>query len=352
MNIQKLNEELKKALHEKHEDYNEPKTQKNEASAQMNENDAKIENDLLEQAKALVYKPIVDRAIGAGWLNAKPANRFYSEPYFEYDKGKNIYFKDDVPLLISHLKERFARIDESSQKNESWFDIYPVLAEIGQDWELYKMKPEYTRNELKQATISKLKAKGKSFNNEDLEKALDRWYLPESLEKNLNEEDFEAGVDKLPEKLQALVDGKYDGEEPLAEIVMLDLEDLTVDELVQIMNTQHDSWNSLYPSGWDIELGEYPAKLAEALVKSNAKESLTDIYNVFYSHRALAEGAIDVLKEDTLNDFDTTMHIVEEIADAEVLDEMLNTIAERYPEFVEELKTKIKEEDPEIFEEA
>lgn len=87
-------------------------------SAQKNENDAKIENDLLKQAKALVYKPIVDRAIRAGWLDAKPANRFYSEPYFEYDKGKNIYFKDDVPLLISHLKERFARIDESSQKNE------------------------------------------------------------------------------------------------------------------------------------------------------------------------------------------------------------------------------------------
>lgn len=176
--------------------------------------------------------------------------------------------------------------------------------------------------------------------------------LNEEIEKILNEEDFEAGVDKLPEKLQALVDGKYDGEEPLAEIVMLDLEDLTVDELVQIMNTQHDGWNSLYPSGWDIELGEYPVKLAEALVKSNAKESLTDIYNIFYSHRALTEGAIDVLKEDTLNDFDTTMHIVEEVADAEVLDEMLNTIAERYPEFVEQLKTKIKEKDPEIFEEA
>lgn len=176
--------------------------------------------------------------------------------------------------------------------------------------------------------------------------------LNEEIEKILNEEDFEVGVDKLPEKLQALVDGKYDGEEPLAQIVMLDLEDLTVDELVQIMNTQHDRRNSLYPSGWDIELGEYPAKLAEALVKSNAKESLTDIYNVFYSHRALTDGAIDVLKEDTLNDFDTTMDIVEEVADAEVLDEMLNTIAERYPEFVEQLKTKIKEKDPEIFEEA
>lgn len=31
MNIQKLNEELKKALHEKQEDYNKSKTQKNEA---------------------------------------------------------------------------------------------------------------------------------------------------------------------------------------------------------------------------------------------------------------------------------------------------------------------------------
>ena len=96
-------------------------------SAQKNENDAKIENDLLKQAKALAYKPIVDRAIRAGWLEAKPANQFYSEPYFEYDKGKNIYFKDDVPLLISHLKERFARIDESAQKNE---DFYRYIDEV------------------------------------------------------------------------------------------------------------------------------------------------------------------------------------------------------------------------------
>lgn len=73
--------------------------------------------------------------------------------------------------------------DESAQKNESWFDLYPVVAEIGTDWEFYKKKPKYTRNELKQAAITKLKAKGKSFNSQDLEEALNRWYTSESAQK-------------------------------------------------------------------------------------------------------------------------------------------------------------------------
>lgn len=176
--------------------------------------------------------------------------------------------------------------------------------------------------------------------------------LNEEIEKILNEEDFESGVGKLPEKLQALVDGKYDGEEPLAQIVMLDLEDLTVDELVQIMNTQNDGLNSLYPSGWDTELGAYPVKLAEALVKSNGKESLTDIYNIFYRHEELPEAVVDVFKKDALDDIDNTMIIISGLYNTDILTDFLHEIAQGYPEFVEELKTKIKEKDPEIFEEA
>ena len=83
------------------------------------------------------------------------------------------------------------QVDEACrQKDESWSDLYPVVAEIGTDWEFYKKKPKYTRNELKQAAITKLKAKGKSFNSQDLEEALNRWYASESAQKN------EAKLDK------------------------------------------------------------------------------------------------------------------------------------------------------------
>lgn len=181
---------------------------------------------------------------------------------------------------------------------------------------------------------------------------MDNKQLNEEIKKILNEEDFEVGEDKLPEKLQALVDGKYDGEEPLAKIVMSDLDNLTVDEIVNIMNTQEDRWNSLYPSGWDIELGEYPVKLAEALVKSNGKESLTDIYNVFYRHEELPEAVVDVFKKDALDDIKNTLDIMDDLADAEVLTDFLDEIAKNYPEFVEQLKAKAKGKYPEILEEA
>lgn len=181
---------------------------------------------------------------------------------------------------------------------------------------------------------------------------MDKKQLNEEIEKILNEEDLGVDEGKLPEKLQALVDGNYDGEEPLARIVMLDLDDLTVDQIVEIMNTQEDRSNSLYPSGWDTELGEYPVKLAEALVKSNAKESLTDIYNVFYRHEELPEAVVDVFKKDALDHIDDTLDIMSDLADTEILIEFLDEIAKNYPEFVEQLKAKAKEKDPEIFEEA
>lgn len=81
------------------------------------------------------------------------------------------------------------------RRNESWSDLYPVVAEIGTDWEFYKKKPKYTRNELKQAAITKLKAKGKSFNSQELEEALNRWYTSESAQKN---EDFYRYIDEVP----------------------------------------------------------------------------------------------------------------------------------------------------------
>lgn len=103
----------------------------------------------------------------------------------------------DKNKKVEVFTEPELRLIESAQKNESWFDLYSVVSEIGIDWEFYKKKPKYTRNELKQATITKLKAKGKSFNNQDLEEALNRWYASESAQKNEakilgNEIDFES----------------------------------------------------------------------------------------------------------------------------------------------------------------
>lgn len=120
--------------------------------------------------------------------------------YFTYTQN-GLKTKADCDKALSNMKKALAEEPNfdakkviqrdmeivkswKSQKNESWSDLYPVVAEIGTDWEFYKKKPKYTRNELKQATITKLKAKGKSFNNQDLEEALNRWYTSESAQKN------------------------------------------------------------------------------------------------------------------------------------------------------------------------
>lgn len=94
------------------------------------------------------------------------------------------------------------QVDEAcKQKDESWFDLYPVVSDIGEDWEFYKKKPKYTRNELKQAAITKLKAKGKSFNSQDLEEALNRWYQSESAQKNEGVHFGQPNVDKCYNEL-------------------------------------------------------------------------------------------------------------------------------------------------------
>ena len=108
------------------------------------------------------------------------------------DDAGDLLAEDDLNLADEDIDDDSEGIfnDEEQvdgackQRNESWSDLYPVVAEIGEDWEFYKKKPKYTRNELKQAAITKLKAKGKSFNSQDLEEALNRWYTSESAQKN------------------------------------------------------------------------------------------------------------------------------------------------------------------------
>lgn len=106
------------------------------------------------------------------------------------DDAGDLLAEDELDLADEDIDDDSEGIfndkDEAcKQKNEAWFDLYPVVAEIGTDWEFYKKKPKYTRDELKQAAIAKLKAKGKVFNNKDLEEALNRWYVKdESAQKN------------------------------------------------------------------------------------------------------------------------------------------------------------------------
>lgn len=125
------------------------------------------------------------------------------------DDAGNLLAEDELDLADEDIDDDSEdifndeeQVDEAcKRRNGSWSDLYPVVAEIGTDWEFYKKKPKYTRDELKQAAITKLKAKRKPFNSQDLEEALNRWYTSESAQKN---EDF-----KNPKTYDELKPGEW-----------------------------------------------------------------------------------------------------------------------------------------------
>ena len=134
----------------------------------------------------------------------------------------------------------------------------------------------------------------------------------------------------------------------LAEVVYPNLKELSVEELKAIMEHHreftgpHD--NSLYPSGWPADkFGPYPVKLAKALVLTDDNESITDVYNIFYSNRQVDEAAASVFMQDALEDpKGVTKEVIVDSQewDPDYATEMLEEIAEKYPQFVEEIKTK------------
>jgi len=80
------------------------------------------------------------------------------------------------------------------------------------------------------------------------------------------------------------------------------LNNLGVDEITKMMNA--GAPHNWFPSGWSyLDWSEgYPKILAQALVNSTAKESITDLTNMYYSNRNLSSGAIEIFKKDVLQD--------------------------------------------------
>ena len=133
----------------------------------------------------------------------------------------------------------------------------------------------------------------------------------------------------------------------LAEVVYPNLKELSVEELKAIMEHHREFKNmdnSLYPSEWPADkFGPYPVKLAKALVLTDDNESITDVYNIFYSNRQVDEAAASVFMQDALEDpKGVTKEVIVDSQeyDPDLVTEMLEEIAEKYPQFVEEIKTK------------
>lgn len=80
------------------------------------------------------------------------------------------------------------------------------------------------------------------------------------------------------------------------------LENLGVNEIARMMN-DYLAPRSWFPSGWgafSYQNAAYPKILAQALVKSSAKESLTDLTNIYYARHTLSPEAMEVFEKDVL----------------------------------------------------
>ena len=130
--------------------------------------------------------------------------------------------------------------------------------------------------------------------------------------------------------IQQLKDGTFDDEDIIGLYnIYLNLNKLSVDDIANIMNK---NWKirCLFPSGWSnwtpdevsefakdnslyylddegfkefLETG-YPEKLARALVKSDSRDSLADVWNIYYSNREISDEAQDVFLDDAENNID------------------------------------------------
>lgn len=155
------------------------------------------------------------------------------------------------------------------------------------------------------------------------------------------------------DQIELMKKGEYDDIFPAIYYVYPNLDRLSIDELVEILD--HCSDNSLFPSGFkasykgywvekieskDPSLSAtynnlaYPAKLAEALIISKEAETLTDLYNVYYAGTELSEEAIKVLANDiNENTSDVLDCYYGDIDDIEFIN-MLEEISDYAPEGV------------------
>jgi hypothetical protein len=79
------------------------------------------------------------------------------------------------------------------------------------------------------------------------------------------------------------------------------LERAGVATVTEAMNSRSSS-NGMFPSGWSYNDWDepYPAILAQALVKSEANESVTDVCNMYYGSSKLSKEAANIFRQDAL----------------------------------------------------
>lgn len=154
------------------------------------------------------------------------------------------------------------------------------------------------------------------------------------------------------DEVVAIKEGTYEGGH-VDKLVLANLDDFSEDELIRVLENydyyNHQDGGKLFPSGWIVEYGPYPAKLASALAKSKENESITDVYNIFYRNHGDLETwgeAGEVWKKDCLENFDKVEKTFEWAAlsgeeAADYINDIANGIAVGYPDFAEAIKNKL-----------
>ena len=132
----------------------------------------------------------------------------------------------------------------------------------------------------------------------------------------------------------------------IAEILLPRVADLTVAEVKSIMEDYsligHDQ--SIFPSNWNRENGDYPVVFAQALTQSNVAEDETDIFNVFYCNRDLSQfkNAINVWQEGFLKKLEAkediySMDLAKEAGQEEFVKDVFGTIQDYFPRFMDKV---------------
>ena len=119
------------------------------------------------------------------------------------------------------------------------------------------------------------------------------------------------------------------------------LNGLGVSGIVDIMNN-YPSPLDWYPKGWSfLDWGQpYPKILAQALVQSQEKESITDLTNMYYAGNKLSPEAIAIFKQDVLGDPASTVQFMA----GDFIPQALSTLAERDTAFVKSILMMLNDE--------
>ena len=170
-------------------------------------------------------------------------------------------------------------------------------------------------------------------------------------------------VGDIPDELQQVLDGTFKGtrERTLADVVVPNLDKITDEQLQNILEYAYtmEPYHSLFPSGWDEEKhGDYPRKLAQALVNSTEEESFGDLINIYYNRRNFLAGCADIFRNDLgdkpgfylhqlVSEYGSDNEYVEDTLkeiypeEEELVIKMLDDWANRWPEEYEEFKNEL-----------